>query len=76
VDKAGNVYVTGSSNDYVTVKYDTNGEQKWVKRYDGPANGNDSPSAMAVDKAGNVYVTGSSDGGASGSDYATIKLSP
>jgi hypothetical protein len=79
VDGSGNVYVTGlnssgsgTGDDYDTVKYDTNGNQLWIARYDGPA-GNDSARAIAVDGLGNVYVTGSSRGSGTESDYATIK---
>jgi uncharacterized delta-60 repeat protein len=77
VDDSGNIYVTGESLnseanlDYATIKYNSSGEQQWVARYNGPANGNDASHAMAVDGSGNVYVTGSSEG--SGTDYATIK---
>ncbi len=80
VDAAGNVYVTGSSShfnpdfdifesDYATVKYDPNGHQLWVARYNGPGPYSfDGATAIAVDSVGNVYVTGTSVG-----DYATIK---
>jgi len=76
VDKEGNVYVTGNtgndySNDYVTIKYDPNGKQLWVAQYNGPANGLDIASALAIDEVGNVYITGGSEG-----DYATIKYDP
>ncbi len=72
------VYVTGSrqgpaSADFATVAYNAaTGARLWVARYNGPANGNDYASAVAVSPGGNrVYVTGSSDGSTS-TDYATV----
>jgi len=82
VDNAGNVYVTGESigigteDDYATIKYDTNGNQLWVARYNGPGNFYDDATAMALDNAGNVYVTGTSMCNGTIYDYATIKYSP
>ena len=78
VDNAGNVYVTGrsqlgSSTDYATVKYDTDGVEQWVKRYDGPGAASDGAGALAIDSQGNVYVTGSSAGTNGYSDFATVK---
>ena len=79
LDDFGNVYVTGHSlgigtgNDYATVKYDNNGNEIWVVRYNGPGNGRDDGNALAVDDSGNIYVTGVSEGKGTNSDYATIK---
>jgi hypothetical protein len=77
VDGLGQVYVTGESTgiffDYATVKYDTNGNQLWVARYNGPGNNDDSAVVVAVDLTGNVYVTGNSVGVGPGPDIATIK---
>ena len=77
-DAAGNVYVTGSSvgvgytYDYVTIKYNTNGNELWVARYDGLSNDGDFAYAIALDAAGSVYVTGNS-AGAAPTETATIK---
>jgi hypothetical protein len=79
VDGSGNAYVTGWSSrsgtdyDYATIKYDTNGKQLWVKRYNGPGSGKDIVQNIAVDGSGNVYVTGDSEGLGNDYDYATIK---
>jgi len=64
VDNSGNVYVTGesfggSSRIYATIKYNSNGDTLWVRRYNGPGS-SDRGNAIVVDDSGNVYVTGGS----------------
>jgi hypothetical protein len=81
LDRAGNVFVTGSSAgsgsfyDYATVAYSSSGVPLWTNRYNGPANTNDTAIAVAVDSNGNVFVTGQSFGTDGLYDYATIKYS-
>jgi hypothetical protein len=83
IDGSVNVYVTGYSygsdtgNDYATIKYDSAGQQQWVRRYDG-GDYDDFANGIAVDGLGNVYVTGASSACGDFScsqDYATIAYS-
>jgi hypothetical protein len=79
VDARGNVFVTGSSavpggsSDYTTIAYSGAGAPLWTNRYNGPANGNDGGSSLAIGPDGAVHVTGGSDSGRVASDYATVK---
>ena len=83
LDGYGNVYVTGTSsngtnNDYATVKYDPQGNELWVARFDGPAGNQDYSYGLALDSEGNAYVTGVSHYGPGAYEYkyATIGYAP
>jgi hypothetical protein len=81
-DDSGYIYVTGESwdgttaRDYATVKYKPNGDTVWVRRYNGPTNGDDYATAIAVNDSFYVYVSGRSPGSGSAEDYLTIKYKP
>jgi hypothetical protein len=82
-DNLGNVYVTGSTGgshtleDYITVKYDPNGNELLAAKYKGPKNDYDYTRAIEADSSGNIYITGYIWGGPSTTfDYATLKYSP
>ena len=78
-DYQGNAYVTGQSsgigtgNDYVTIKYGTNGQQLWVKRFTEAGNSDDQAHAIAVSPSGDVYVTGFSNPSPGTYEITTIK---
>ncbi|MBD3298778.1 MAG: hypothetical protein GF341_08995, partial [candidate division Zixibacteria bacterium] len=84
IDGLGNVYVTGGSPgantnyDYATIKYNSDGNPQWARRYYGPGNGNDHAYDLELDDAGNVYVTGYSgfDPESINNDLATLKYGP
>jgi hypothetical protein len=63
-DPFGNVVVAGwqSGNDYdfCTLKYDSLGNQLWVRGYNGGASREDFLEGLAIDNYGDVYVTGTS----------------
>ncbi|MCK5560810.1 MAG: SBBP repeat-containing protein, partial [Thermoplasmata archaeon] len=77
VNENGNVFVTGRSDgngtsvDYATLKYNTNGICQWINRYNGPGNAIDLARGLDIDLKDNVYVTGYSDNGTN-NDFATI----
>jgi hypothetical protein len=63
VDLKGNAYVTGTNTDgtildYLTIKYDSSGNQKWISSYNGRANWGDEGNSVFADNNGFCYVTG------------------
>lgn len=79
VDATGNSYVTGAAYapngtlDMVTIKYDPNGNQLWLRSFNGSANQNDQAVKLVLDNSGNVYVTGYTENLNSQHDITTIK---
>ncbi len=84
VDGTGNIYVTGESDakvsfhgvllsisqDFRTIKYDTNGNTLWSRSFS--TAGDDRPKSMVVDGSSNVYITGEGNGPIE-TDYLTVK---
>ncbi len=79
LDAVGNVYIAGYSTNaegydqWLTIKYDTDGVEQWTATHSGNGGDDDYTYAIAVDGMGNVYVTGDVYNSGTGSDYATIK---
>ncbi|MBK8981092.1 MAG: SBBP repeat-containing protein [Ignavibacteria bacterium] len=79
IDKSGNVYLTGyvqvndTDQNFITIKYNTQGIEQWVRYYDGPDHREDKAGSIAVDDSGNVIVTGYSYSYSEFDDILTIK---
>ncbi|MBV6479370.1 MAG: hypothetical protein HGGPFJEG_02141 [Ignavibacteria bacterium] len=79
VDNSGNVFTCGTSqgassgNDIVTIKYNPDGTENWVQRYNGSSNGDDYAAGIFVDASGNVYTGGYRDSSGTGKDFILIK---
>jgi len=65
IDNINNIYVTGQSDDItnfysdiVTIKYNSEGDSLWVKRFNGPGNYFDIGVKIRVDNMGSVYIGG------------------
>jgi hypothetical protein len=82
VDDSGYVYVTGysmgsgSAYDFATIKYTPEGDTAWIRRYNGPGNGQDYTCAIAIDGSRNVYVCGYSYSNETSDDYTVVKYHP
>ena len=79
LDHNDNIIVTGfspgnmTSADFLTIKYNQDGDTLWSARYDGTGSGYDYSTRVKVDSLDNIYITGRSDGISTQEDYATIK---
>ena len=77
----GYVYVLGATQtngagyDYCLIKYSqSNGAQSWARKWNGPGNGDDVPSALLVDGTSAIYMTGGTEASNGFSDYGTVKV--
>ena len=81
-DPEGNVYLTGQSTeigtdwDCTTIKYKSNGDTAWVRKYNGDAYEKDYGYSIFVDDSGYVYVAGVARITSGDSDYLTVKYGP
>jgi hypothetical protein len=82
IGPAGEVYVGGSgisasgNYDFTIIKYDSAGNQIWLRQHDSPVGGDDGIRAMAVDAWGNIVAAGNIGGASGRPDYGTMKYDP
>jgi hypothetical protein len=79
LDANANVYVVGTSrgngtsDDIVTIKYDSAGTQIWASYFNGTANGSEEGRAIDVNSTGDVFVCGVTPDAGFINDGVTIK---
>lgn len=78
-DSSNRIFVTGysykgaSNNDYITIKYEANGDTSWIVRYNGTGNNSDQSYAIALGPTSEIYIGGMSKGAGTNEDYAVVK---
>lgn len=69
----GYSYKSSSNNDYLTIKYEANGDTSWIVKYNGTANNSDQSYAIAIGPTAEIYVGGMSKGSGSNEDFTVVK---
>jgi uncharacterized delta-60 repeat protein len=78
-DSSNRIFVTGysykgaSNNDYLTIKYEANGDTSWIVKYNGTGNNSDQAYAIAIGPTSEVYVGGMSKGAGTNEDFTVVK---
>lgn len=78
LDSSGDIYIAGSSytaatkSDCLVIKYSSDGQQQWIREYNGPGDHYDYINDIAVDEYDNVFVTGDCNASAGDRDFVTI----
>ncbi len=78
-DSSNRIFVTGysykgsSNNDFVTIKYEANGDTSWIVKYNGSANNSDQSYAIALGPTAEIYVGGMSKGIGTNEDFTVVK---
>lgn len=79
VGKDGNLYVAGSGSgaifsDMLVVSLTPSGSERWLYRYNGPADSSDGAFSIAVGADSHLYVAGYSWGNEGRSDFTVVSL--
>lgn len=81
VDGAGNVVVAGfglmdTSFHFQTFCYETDGQLRWHREFDGVGTSTDAASSLALDAEGNAYVAGLTTFPPQNRDWTAVKYTP
>jgi uncharacterized delta-60 repeat protein len=80
VDSDGNLYAAGYSDggaslsDFTVVSLTDSGVERWVYRYNGPADTSDAAKSIVVGTDGNLYAAGQSNGDGTSHDFTVVSL--
>lgn len=69
----GYSYASGTNNNYLTIRYEANGDTSYIVKYNGPGNNVDQAYSIAIGMTGEFYVGGMSKGSGTNEDYAVVK---
>jgi uncharacterized delta-60 repeat protein len=69
----GYSYAIGTNNNFLTIRYEANGDTSWIVKYNGPGNNADQAYSLAIGMTGEFYVGGMSKGSGTNEDYAVVK---